>query len=66
VNSKRIKPRERRSQKLKLVSEYPPEQRKEILETLVVVDKLGRRRHVRRESDVKVFIATFFRKETAQ
>lgn len=56
-----------RSQRLKFVSNYPREQQQKIVETLVLVDKLGRKRHIKTEADFRAFIIGFLiGKETSK
>jgi hypothetical protein len=58
VISTKLKPEPR----LKLVSEYPIQKQKEIIEALVFVDKFNkaqRHRRIKTEADLKAFIVGF-------
>jgi len=51
------KPHERLE--FKLVSEYPIQKQKEVIEALVFIDKHKCRRHVKTEGDLRAFIVGF-------
>jgi hypothetical protein len=62
MSSVKCKPR------LRFVSEYPVEKRKEILETLVFVEKFKtrrRRRTIRSDADLKWLIASFMKQNVS-
>jgi len=59
MDSVKTKPQPR----LRIVSEYPPEKQKQLLEELVFIDKFSatqKRRHIKTEADLRAFIVGYF------